>query len=814
MTWLDATRSAGAFERRCPATGRYGVRVFSALSLLLCAAASPTPTITTTATIAPHHVYVGMYLTDVSDFDLKAGRFKADLHVWMKWLGDEVPPNVTFENGEIESKEVLSTEHEAEWYSVHWRVQGTFRGEFPVHAFPFDRQTLPLIFGLNKADGVLVPDLGASGMSPSFSVSGWSYEPLFAASSEERVYGSDLGSIAREGKNARQGLATFSVEMRRPFGPYLIKFALPLALILLVALLALLLPPERLDVRSAMGITALLSCIAFHYTQADTLPSVTYLVAADKLFLGAYVFIAATLLLSIIAFRLSEAKHETAARGDRLGLLALPILSAVGVMSLVTGALWQPGPDEPVVPKNPFASQPLLRVAVTSLDSPGGGQLPSRRGALVTRAADGTFRPMLAKEAPAMTNALVRLLPDGGMRIRWALRAEARWSDGTKITSDDLIFSLSTVPDAQRVSIARLDDRTIDVTYSERRTEWLAGFAVFPRSAAVFAADGGREALSRANNEGLIATSGAFLLEGFEKGTKHTLRRNEQYPAMKPVFERVEAKLLTPEAAVKALLADEVDVVPTLTADGYELLKGDPRVKVLEQPGELLWVLVPNLSAPPWSSLEARQALLGALDRQAMVKALEPMPTRVAWGWRTEPELAVPMAARLDTLGLTRVKLNVTKLRAESETHALLTRIIEANLQAAGLAVEIVQHEQLNQVVQRGDFEGLALMGRDTSSPGRFMNVAAPDGRPDLRKAAGPHYDDEMAERWEAFDASLYTERRSSLEGHMQRAWFARLPMLPLVLTSRLAAVRADLEGPDWGQADSLWWNVSEWHRK
>ena len=38
--------------------------------------------------------------------------------------------------------------------------------------------------------------------------------------------------------------------------------------------------------------------------------------------------------------------------------------------------------------------------------------------------------------------------------------------------------------------------------------------------------------------------------------------------------------------------------------------------------------------------------------------------------------------------------------------------------------------------------------------------------------------------------------------------------MLPLVLTSRLAAVRADLEGPEWGQAESLWWNVAEWHTK
>lgn len=786
--------------------------MFSTLSLILCAAAFPTTAITTTATIGPRHVYVGMYLTDVSDFDLKAGRFKADLHVWMKWLGDSVPPNITFENGEIDSKEVLSSEHEAEWYSLHWRVQGTFRGEFPVHSFPFDRQTLPVIFGLNMADGLLVPDLGASGMSPSFSVSGWSYEPQFAASSEERTYGSDLGSIAREGKNARQGLTTFSVEMRRPFGPYLIKFALPLALILLVALLALLLPPERLDVRSAMGITALLSCIAFHYTQADTLPNVTYLVAADKLFLGAYVFVASTLLLSIIAFRLVEARHGTAQRADRLGLFVLPTLSALGVLSLVTGALWQASPDEPVAPPNPFPSEPVLRVAVTSMDNPGGGQLPSRRGALVVRAADGTFRPLLAKEAPAMTNALVRLLPDGGMRVRWALRADAVWSDGSRITSDDLIFSLGAVPDAKRVSIARIDDRTIDVTYSERRTEWLSGFAVFPKSAAAFAADGGRDALNKANNEGLIATSGAFLVDQFEKGAKHTLRRNDRFAAMKPVFERVEAKLLSPEDAVKALLASEVDVIPTLTAGGYQRLKNEPRVKVLEQPGELLWVLVPNLSEGPWRSLEARQALLGALDRQAMVKALEPMPTRVAWGWRAEPELTLPMAAPLNTLGLTRVTLNVTKIRAESETHASLIRLIEENLKAAGLVVEVVQNEQLNQAVQRGEFQGLALLGRDTSSPGRFMNVVAPNGRPDLTRAAGPHHDDEMAERWEAFDASLYVERRSSLEGHMQRAWFARLPMLPLVLTSRLAAVRADLEGPEWGQADSLWWNVSDWH--
>jgi len=61
--------------------------------------------------------------------------------------------------------------------------------------------------------------------------------------------------------------------------------------------------------------------------------------------------------------------------------------------------------------------------------------------------------------------------------------------------------------------------------------------------------------------------------------------------------------------------------------------------------------------------------------------------------------------------------------------------------------------------------------------------------------------------------SSLYVERRAFLEQAMQEAWFLRLPMLPLVLTSRLSAVRAELTGPEWGAAESLWWNVSDWQR-
>ena len=746
--------------------------MLSVLLLLVSAAEPSTP---------PRNVYVGTYLSDVSDFDLKAGRFKADLRVWVKWLGDDTVPDVTFENGEVESKEEIGREHDAAWHSVQWRVQGTFRGDFPVNAFPFDRQTLPVVFGLASSDGVLVPDLGASGMSPSFSITGWAYEPEFSARAEERIYRSDLGSVSDEGKDSHQRRAVFSVEMRRPFGPYLIKFALPLALILLVALLALLLPAERLDVRSAMGITALLSCIAFHYTQADTLPNVTYLVAADKLFLGAYVFVAATLVLSIASFRLHARRPRLALAADRAGLWLLPGLSGVGLVVLLSASL--AGPVRPAVSVAERPSFPELRVAVATLaTSAEAGQVPDQGAAMVVRGADGAFRPLLADEAPAMTNALVRLLPDGGMRIRWRLREDARWSDERPMTSEDLEFSVLQRKEPQRVKVERLDERTLEVTYSVRRSEWLSGFTVVPAKGS--------------------ATSTPWTVSAFDAGKHLTLSRSPSFAGVRPHFERVEVMVMDPLDGARALLAGKVDVLPSLTPDAYELLKEQPDVRVLEQPGELAWMLVPNLSAPPWNSLETRRAVLGALDRAAMVHDFAPAPTRVAWGWRALPIGHLEPGGKLEPRAVT---LNIPRIASQDEVHALLSRRIVADLAKVGLTVTVVERDNLEAAVERADFEDLALVSNETGTPGRFMNVAA------LDRAAGPHFDDEMVERYEYYESTLYAERRDFLAAAMQEAWFKRLPMLPLVLTSRLSAVREDLKGPDWGQADSLWWNVADW---
>ncbi|MBL8956571.1 MAG: hypothetical protein JNK82_37700, partial [Myxococcaceae bacterium] len=721
----------------------------------------------TSAAPETRRVYAGVYLSDVSDFDLKAGRFKADLRVWLKWSGDEKAPNVTFENGEIDSKDELGTEADGSWRSVKWRVQGTFRSDFPVNAFPFDHQTLPVVLGLEESEGVLVPDLGASGMNPTFSITGWNYEPYFNARSEVKRYGSDLGSIEGEGKAARLNRAAFTVEMNRPFAPYLIKFALPLALILLMALLALFLPPTELEVRSAMGVTALLACIAFHYTQADTLPDVTYLVAADKLFLGAYVFITATMLITVVAFLSHERRPGFSRRADRLGLFGLPGVALVSTLTLIAGALRAHPVDAAVEQAGPRPSQPVLKVGVAMLDSVQSGGLPPRRGQLVVRGAKGALLPSVAEDAPAMTNSFVRLLPDGGMRVRWKVPEAARFSDGSPVSSADLVFSIGTVPNPQRTGVDVVDEHTVDVTYAARRNEWLSGFSVYPQGALERAFnDGGREALQKASNEPKTPSAGPYALTGFTAGSSATLERNPHFAGPRPIFERIEVTVLKdPVKAAEALLAREVDVLPSISGATYEALRGKSEVKVLEQPGDLLWVLVPSLKSPPWDSVAARRALLAALDREAMVKVLEPAPAHVAGSWSAAARAPKPAAGPgLKELGLegATVKLHVSPQKVKASAGALLAERVVADLTKAGLKVEVEEHTELSSFTQKRDFEGLVLIGRDAGEPSRFFNVAFDSGRYVTETTEGSHYDAAMREAFERRQASLYDERRAA----------------------------------------------------
>src|SRR5436309_8289985 len=64
---------------------------------------------------------------------------------------------------------------------------------------------------------------------------------------------------------------------------------------------------------------------------------------------------------------------------------------------------------------------------------------------------DGVRQPYLAEATPTLENGLWKLFPDGSMDTSWTIRPNARWHDGTPVTTDDLLFTLQLNQDPQLV---------------------------------------------------------------------------------------------------------------------------------------------------------------------------------------------------------------------------------------------------------------------------------------------------------------------------------------------------------------------------
>ncbi|HEY8207375.1 MAG TPA: ABC transporter substrate-binding protein [Myxococcaceae bacterium] len=805
--------------------------------LLLTAAAGPRTNAAKAAlTAAPQKpsVYAGVYLSDVSGFDLREGRFQADLDLWLKWSGAAEPPVLRFVNGEIDNKDEQERESDGEWHSIRWRVQGTFRGTFPLQTFPFDRQQLRITLALPDDAAHLAPDLGSSGMAKQFSITGWEYDPYFRAEAGKDVLSSDLGSIKGEGHARTLESVSFVVDLRRPTTSNILKFMLPLAIILAMAFLVFALPASELEVRSAMGVTALLSVVAFHFAMSGSLPDVPYLVAADRLFLASYVLVLGSVLISVIAFRLGEERLAQAVRLDRIGAVVLSLTALVVGGSVITLPMRlereareaselrerPPAPPPPVV-----SARDELRVAIPTLASLSGGGMGQllRRG-LTLNDADEVLRPHLAAAIPSMTDESVRLLPDGGMLVRWRLRPGLRWSDGAPLTALDLAYSLGLVTDPDRLGVTAVDERTLEIRYGRRLAEALTDFPLYPEhSAREVHADGGMEAIRQRNQTNPLPGDGPYRVASFKPGEELVLERNPGFAGIPPPIARIRARVIPTERLAEAFRSGEVDFVPVLPPAAVASV-GQVAV-VTRALDETLLLLHPDLSVPALANPDVRHALLQALDRQAIADAYVGGHGRVARTFRPSDAsdfaadaLEIPYAPaeakkRLKELGgLPPLKLFCADAAAGSGM-AQARELVLQQLQAAGLAVELVSvpSSKAQDSMQRGGHGGLLLHTRRDKRPVRFWNLPTALGQALDTRTPLPHFPPEVIDLNHQLETSLFPERRRLLSMRLQRAFAQTLPVLPLAFGTQISAQSKTLHGFGPGDSGSVWWNVETW---
>jgi hypothetical protein len=195
-----------------------------------------------------------------------------------------------------------------------------------LHDFPFDQHQFRIRLWptISAADEVVFHPLHQSlPISPDLTVLGWKVGSPTASVHEGKRFG-------REGTFSYYDVA---VEMVRDWRYYAWKLGLPLLLIVMMGYGVYFLPPAATAQQVALGMTAMLTLIAYMLALGSTLPKIPYLTRADRLFVGCAIVVFLGLLKAVLtAVWVQQDAQHVIRWGDRLGRIFYPAIVLLTVM--------------------------------------------------------------------------------------------------------------------------------------------------------------------------------------------------------------------------------------------------------------------------------------------------------------------------------------------------------------------------------------------------------------------------------------------------------------------------------------------------
>jgi ABC-type transport system substrate-binding protein len=234
---------------------------------------------------------------------------------------------------------------------------------------------------------------------------------------------------------------------------------------------------------------------------------------------------------------------------------------------------------------------------------------------------------------------------DGGT-YRFFIHPEAKWTDGTAVTAQDVVFSLDRIvdPDAVRPRAGAalkpfyargnarvVDEKTVDVGIkfpSAAFMSWLA-FPYLKMYPAHVAGNLTQEEINCCH-ENMIG-SGPFLFKELERGNFIEWERNPNYfKEGLPFFDGYKSFLFRDRLRMVASMKTEQLMAWTAafqgapTYDVFQQLEEDTggKVKAIRLPGVSHPGLILNWTKPPLDNPNVRKAIMLVLDRVELIKAV------------------------------------------------------------------------------------------------------------------------------------------------------------------------------------------------
>jgi peptide/nickel transport system substrate-binding protein len=218
-------------------------------------------------------------------------------------------------------------------------------------------------------------------------------------------------------------------------------------------------------------------------------------------------------------------------------------------------------------------------------------------------------------------------ISDDGLQWTVTLRDNILFSDGTPLTSNDVVFTFETAKSSASVvdltnlkNVERVDNLTVQFTLHKRNStfiHYLTTLGIVPQ-----------HAYNAAYNENPLG-SGPYQMVQWDKGQQLILAANPYYYGKEPFFKKLIFLFLSQDAAFAAAKAGQVDIASVTPTLANEQVKGMKLValKSVDNRGVALPFMPEegksidgrSIGNNVTSDIAIRKAMNIAVDRQALV---------------------------------------------------------------------------------------------------------------------------------------------------------------------------------------------------
>jgi peptide/nickel transport system substrate-binding protein len=454
-----------------------------------------------------------------------------------------------------------------------------------------------------------------------------------------------------------------------------------------------------------------------------------------------------------------------------------------------------------------------------------------------------------------------------GMAVTYKIQPDATWGDGTPVTTDDVLFTYEVGRhEKSGVSNAELYRRILRIDVLDKKAFTLhfdrveAGYngindfhlvpAHLERAAFAEPADYRNRTLYNTDPTNPGLWFGPYRVTSIEPGAQIVVEENPTWWGPKPQIKRIVIKTIENTAALEAnLLSGAVDYIAGelgLTID--QAIAFEQRHKdaydILYKPVLFYEHLTPNHDNPIFADKRVRQALLYALDREALSRQLFAGRQRVAntnvnpldWTYtdqvRTYPYDPAQAAALLDAAGWTLGSGGVRRdaagkplsfelmTTAGERVRELVQQVLQSQWRAIGVDARIKNEPArvlFGETISKRKFTGLTM----------FAWLSAPENVPrttlhstmvpsETNGWAGQNYADyrnpELDDLIDCMEVELDRGKREQMWHKLQAIYAEELPDLPLYFRSQPFIFPKWLKGvtPTGHQYQSTLW-VEQW---